>query len=73
MVEVAVKLLHPHLANREDSLVRFKNEADAAAKLEHDAILKIFDAGVADNEDAFIVMEFVRGETLSATLEERAF
>ena len=71
--EVAVKLLHPHLSNRDDSLVRFKNEADAAAKLEHDAILKIFDAGIADQEDAFIVMEFVRGDTLAATLEKRPF
>ena len=52
-------------------MVRFKNEADAAAKLEHDNILKIFDAGVADEEEAFIVMEFVRGDTLAAIIDDR--
>ena len=71
--EVAIKLLHPHLSARDDSLVRFKNEADAAAKLEHDNILKIFDAGVGDEEEAFIVMEFVRGQTLAAIIEDSPF
>jgi len=69
--EIAIKLLHPHLSTKDESLVRFKNEADAAAKLEHDNILKIFDAGIDQEEEAFIVMEFVRGETLAAIVDKR--
>ena len=57
--EIAIKLLHPHLSTKDESLVRFKNEADAAAKLEHDNILKIFDAGI-DQEEELVKTRMMR-------------
>jgi eukaryotic-like serine/threonine-protein kinase len=41
--EVAVKLLHPHLAGEAESRLRFSREARAVAKLRHPNILEIFD------------------------------
>ena len=66
---VAVKILHPHLADDEDFLERFRREAVAAARLAHPGIVATFDAGTDDGV-AFIVMELVQGRTLRQALEE---
>jgi serine/threonine-protein kinase len=41
--EVALKLLHPHVARDERSVTRFRREAKLAAQLAHPAIVPIFD------------------------------
>lgn len=63
--EVAVKVLHPHLANKVESRKRLEREAKAVARLHHPNILEVFDyaAGEAATE-AFIVTEYIRGTTL---------
>jgi serine/threonine-protein kinase len=67
--EVALKLLHPHLAERVESQARFSREARAVARLAHPNILEIYDyAGGAD--DTYLVTEFVRGRTLRAYAEQ---
>jgi serine/threonine-protein kinase len=71
--EVAVKVLHPHLAEREESKRRFKNEADAAARLRHDNILEVYDASEVKSPDSYIVMEFVHGLTLTQLVTEHPF
>lgn len=71
--EVAVKVLHPHLASSPDAKRRFKREADAAAQLEHDNILKVFDASSVESRDTYIVMEFVHGQTLREVIDARSF
>ena len=50
------------------SLARFRREAQAAGRLQHPNIVGIFDYGET-SEFAYIVMEFVDGETLKAALE----
>ena len=65
---VAVKILHPHLADDEGFSERFRREAIAAARLTHPNIVGTFDAGT-DGEIAFIVMELVRGRTLRQAME----
>lgn len=67
--EVALKVLFPELSVDLTFVERFRREAQAAAKLSHPNIVPVFDWG----EDAgtyFIVMEFVDGEPLSATLRQ---
>ncbi len=62
---VAIKLLPAVSANDPDRLRRFEQEARATAALEHPRILAIHDIGQLGDRP-FIVMEYVRGETLSA-------
>ncbi|HEX2040046.1 MAG TPA: protein kinase [Acidimicrobiales bacterium] len=66
---VAVKILHPHLAEDDGFVERFRREAVAAARLAHPGIVATYDTG-EDDGVAFIVMELVRGRTLRQALEE---
>ncbi|MCA9664294.1 MAG: protein kinase, partial [Myxococcales bacterium] len=71
--EVAVKVLHGHLDDIEHAR-RFLREARAAARLEHDSILKIHDyGGGADKDDvaAYIVAELIRGPSLQGYIARR--
>jgi serine/threonine-protein kinase len=68
--EVAVKVLHPHLAGKDESRRRLAREARAVAKLHHPNILEVFDFSAADSQDAFIVTEYIRGRTLREYLNE---
>jgi serine/threonine-protein kinase len=71
--EVAVKVLHPHLARKEDSRRRLTREAKAVAKLQHPNILEVFDFAAADEEDAYIVTEYIHGQTLAEYCARRPF
>lgn len=64
--EVAVKLLHPHLAQATESRARFSREARAVARLSHPCIVEIFDYSGDGAPEAYLVTEFIRGETLRA-------
>ena len=70
--DVAVKVLFPHLARRDEVVRRFHREARAAANLEHPNILRIYDVGGGEGDDPpFIVMELIRGRTLLEEIEQR--
>ncbi len=69
--EVAVKLLHQHLAADTESKARLQREAQAVAKLRHENILEIFDYSGIASESAFIVTEFIDGKTLKQLFEHR--
>lgn len=63
--EVAVKILHNHLADYQEARDRFEREARAVAKLRHENILEIFDySGSATARACYIVTEFIDGQTL---------
>ena len=64
--DVALKLVHPHLLD-EDYLERFRREARVLAALGHPNVASVYELGDADGT-AFIVMEFVPGETLADRL-----
>lgn len=64
---VALKLIRAEL-NRELLTLRLKQEARAAAKLGHPAIVRIFDVGESEFGDPFIVMELLTGQSLAAVL-----
>jgi serine/threonine-protein kinase len=68
--EVAVKVLHPHLASREESRQRLAREAKAVARLHHPNILEVFDFSATDAKDAYLVTEYVRGRTLKDYVDE---
>ena len=64
---VAIKLLPAHLAADAIARKRLRREALAAAALDHPFICKIFEIG-EDKGTLFIVMEYIRGETLYSRL-----
>ncbi|WP_375765219.1 serine/threonine protein kinase [Archangium gephyra] len=68
--EVAVKVLHPHLANKSESRRRLAREAKAVARLHHPNILEVFDFSAEGAQDAFLVTEYVRGRTLKQCVDE---
>ena len=68
--EVAVKLLHPHLAARAESRARFSREARAVARLCHPNIVEIYDYAGDAAIESYLVTEFVHGRTLRAFAEE---
>ena len=67
---VAVKILRGDLANDEKFVRRFRREAMNASKMSHPNIVKIHDVGVED-EQYYIVMEYVEGKTLKQLLKKR--
>ena len=69
--EVAVKVLRQDLARDPSFQVRFRREAQAAASLNHPAIVAVYDTGedrTASGATPYIVMEYVEGDTLRDVL-----
>jgi serine/threonine protein kinase len=62
--KAAVKVLLEELSNNKDVVARFFNEARAATAIDHPGIVSVFDFGYASDRRAYIVMEFLEGETL---------
>lgn len=65
---VAVKLVAPQMANNEVFRQRFEKEYNVARSLDHPNIVRALDFG-HEGGRAFLVMEFVEGESLGARLE----
>ncbi len=66
--DVAVKVMHPSLADDPAFAERFRWEAQNAARLSHPNVVAVYDCGTADGEP-YIVMELVDGTSLRSLLE----
>ncbi len=62
---VAVKVIHPHLLANENSLARFMTEARAMSQLNHPNSVSVIDFGKTQDEEPYLVMEFLRGSNLA--------
>jgi serine/threonine-protein kinase len=69
---VAVKVLPPELAFREEIRLRFLREAETAARLSHPHIVPIHSVGEGPDGLVYFVMAFVDGESLGAKLKRRS-
>lgn len=67
---VAVKVMHPSLAQDTEFTGRFIREAKAVARLAHPNVVNVFDQG-ADGRAVFLAMEYVPGRTLRDVLRDR--
>nr|WP_129338593.1 Stk1 family PASTA domain-containing Ser/Thr kinase [Cellulomonas endophytica] len=64
--EVAVKVMHPHLADGvsgAEFVARFRREARTAARLTHPGLVAVYDQGV-DDGTSYLTMEYVEGTNL---------
>ncbi|MBS2012248.1 MAG: protein kinase [Deltaproteobacteria bacterium] len=68
---VAVKLLHPHLVSEPDTVQRFLREGRTAGRIQSSHVVRIKDVGELDGGQPYIVMEYLEGEDLAATLKKR--
>jgi eukaryotic-like serine/threonine-protein kinase len=66
---VALKVLHPALADDESFLRRFRAEAQSAAALSHPHILAVYDWSDDDEGTPFLVTEYLAGGTLRTMLD----
>ncbi len=67
--DVALKFLAPDLAGDKTNRERFLREAKAANRIDHEHIIDITDYGETRDGLAYLVMEYLVGEPLSATIE----
>ena len=64
---VALKVMHPHLADSQDFVARFRREARSAARIVHPGVVSVFDQGVITGQ-GFLVMELIDGTNLRQLL-----
>ncbi len=72
--EVAIKILHAGLSNNDKFRARFQLEARAVAALQSPGIVALYDYGEEtgdDGEVSYLIMELVRGRSLSDILRDR--
>ena len=67
--KVALKVLPAEVASNHDRMRRFKQEASAAASLNHPSIAHVYEIGELDGLN-FIAMEYVEGSTLRTKIHE---
>jgi serine/threonine-protein kinase len=67
--KVAIKVIHPHLANDKNFREKFVREAKIAARLSHPNLVNVFDQA-EDGDVVFLAMEYVSGITLRDALDK---
>ena len=65
---VAIKVLHPALAADDKIVARFTREAKAASRISNPHALNVTDFGESENGIVFLVMEYLRGQTLKEVI-----
>src|SRR6188768_2073840 len=68
---VAIKFVHPKLAGSSEARRRFDTEAKAAARIKSRHAVAVYDHGVSDNGQPYIVMEYLEGEALERSIRRR--
>ncbi|HMA94446.1 MAG TPA: protein kinase [Polyangiaceae bacterium] len=69
--QVAIKVLHAQLEQREVAMARFEREIRAMAQVSSRHVAQAFDADVLEDGSPFLVMEYLDGRDLRAELKLR--
>ncbi len=69
--QAAIKLLKTTRGADPAQGARFRQEAEAASRIAHDRVARVYDFGTTANGDPYIAMEYVPGRTLRSMLDER--
>ena len=65
---IAIKVLNPQMANDQQWVQRFSNEARACSRLQHPNTIKMFDFGQTQDGRFFMTMEFLDGQVLRSAI-----
>src|SRR5689334_17458976 len=68
---VAIKVIHSELKDDAEAVQRFVNEARAAAGLKGEHVARVFDVGVLESGEPYLVMEQLEGVSLDQYLPGR--
>lgn len=66
---VVIKVMQAWLASDERANERFKRECQLTAQLNHPNVIRVYDGGLLNNHEPFLVMEYVPGESLRRALD----
>jgi len=69
---VAIKVLLGEIADSAEAVTRFKNEAQAAAGIQNDHVVRVTDVGETDQGLPYMIMEYLEGHDLAQLLEQRS-
>jgi serine/threonine-protein kinase len=65
---LAIKVLHPHIAKQAVNVIRFEQEAKAACALNHPNLVVVHDFGVTPDAVPYLVMDLIEGESLQKSV-----
>ena len=66
---VAIKVLSAEAMQQHQAVKRFEREARAVASIKHPNVISVYDFGALPDERAYMVMEYIRGESLREELK----
>lgn len=69
--EVTVKILQEQFTTNQKFVLRFRKEAQAIAALSHPNIVSVYDVGVSDEGEQYLIMEYVEGKTLKEVIKKK--
>lgn len=67
--DCALKILTEDMLNDETAFDRFSMEAQTTCTLKHPHIINVFDFGLTDDGLAYLVMEYLEGQTLQQSID----
>lgn len=69
---VAIKMMHSHLVSDTNSLLRFRQEAQASSHLDHPNVTTVYGFGITQGSDPqpYIVMDLIKGKAFSDLITE---
>ncbi len=70
--DVAVKLLHPHVASSQQLAARFLREVQVTTLFDHANIVRVYDVGETEDGALYLVMEMLEGEELEDIIAREA-
>jgi eukaryotic-like serine/threonine-protein kinase len=70
---VAIKVMHPSIAQDFEAVARFEREAQAVTRIGSQHVVDVLELGALENGERYIVMEHLEGESLGTRLKREGF
>ena len=68
---VAIKILHTYSAASDQTVRRFEQECKTLSLLKHKNIVSLYDSGVTEQDQPYLVMEFLDGQSLKQLIDSK--